>query len=182
MKKYKRTVGLFYDRQRVKQALLALRNNNFNLDRVTLLGRDSDRVIETVEVDVNTNCDGGNKAAEVAAEGASVGTVLGSVGGLVVGLKNIAIPGIESIVIAGSAAYTIAATLAGAGAGALAGGQLGALIGLNIPEEKAKIYGEIVAKGGYLIMVKGGDKDMKSAEKILRDSGIQNYGIYDEYN
>ena len=179
MTKYKRTVGLFYIREQAERALLALKDNGFNLDRVTFLARDADRVVESLKLDVDTSCDRQNEVLEGVSKGAGVGTILGSVGGLLIGLSNIVIPGIGSIVVAGSAASTIASTLAGAGTGALAGGKLGGLINLGIPQQKTEIYGKIIAQGGYLVMVRGKSQDIINAEKILQNLGIQKYGTYD---
>ena len=177
MATYQRTVGLFYNIEQLEAALLALKNNGFDMNQVHLLAQDAERIIEFLGVDkVDSGCDEGNKIEEGVEIGASTGTILGSLGGLLVGLGTVCIPGIGSIVVAGS---TITSILAGAGAGALEGGKIGGLIGLGIPKEKAKIYGEIVSNGGYLIMVQGKDKSINRAERILQDSGIQEYGTYE---
>ncbi|MGV2827091.1 hypothetical protein [Myxosarcina sp. GI1(2024)] len=98
---------------------------------------------------------------------------------MLIGLDTLAIPGVGPIIVAGEAASTIASTLAGAEIGAAAGGIIGALVGLGIPEEKAKIYNARVKSGSYLLLANGTDEEIHRAEIILRDNGIEEFGIYD---
>ncbi len=177
MNKYKRSVGLFYSRDEAERALRALKDDGFDMSRVNVIAKDADKVTESAGVDVGY--DEGNNAAEGAGAGATSGAVLGGIGGLLLGLGTLAIPGVGPIIVAGEAASTIASTLAGAGIGAAAGGIIGGLVGLGIPEDKAKIYSDRVSSGSYLVMVNGTDNDISRAEKILRDSGIEEYGVYD---
>ena len=177
MGKYKRSVGLFYSRDEAERALRALKDDSFDMNRVNVIAKDADKVTESAGVDVGY--DEGNNAAEGAGAGATSGAVLGGIGGLLIGLGTLAIPGVGPIIVAGEAASTIATTLAGAGIGAAAGGIIGGLVGLGIPEDKAKIYSDRVGGGSYLVMVNGTDNDISSAERILRDSGIEEYGVYD---
>ena len=177
MGKYKRSVGLFYSRDEAEAALRALKDDGFDMNRVNVIAKDADSVTKSAGVDVAY--DEGNNAAEGAGAGATSGAVLGGIGGLLLGLGTLAIPGVGPIVVAGEAASTIASTLAGAGIGAAAGGIIGGLVGLGIPEDKAKIYSDRVGSGSYLVMVNGTDDDISRAERILRDSGIEEYGVYD---
>jgi hypothetical protein len=50
---------------------------------------------------------------------------------------------------------------------------------LGIPEDKAKIYSDRVGNGSYLIMVNGTNDDISRAERILHNSGIEEYNVYD---
>ena len=177
MNKYKRSVGLFYSRDEAERALRALKDDGFDMNRVNVIAKDADRVMESAEVD--TAYDEGNNASEGAAAGATTGTVLGGIAGLLVGLGTLFIPGVGPIIVAGEAASTIASTLAGAGIGAAAGGIIGGLVGLGIPEDKARIYSDRVSSGSYLVMVNGTNDDISRAERILRDNGIEEYGVYD---
>lgn len=180
MSTYKRAVGLFYSRDEAEAALRALKNDGFDMKRVNLIAKDADKVEGAGDLgrDEETVKEG-NNAAEGAGAGATSGTVLGGIGGLLVGLGTLAIPGIGPIIVAGEAATTIATTLAGAGIGAAAGGIIGGLVGMGIPEEKAKIYSDRVKGGSYLVMATGTDDQLRSAERILNDNGIEEFGIYD---
>ncbi len=177
MNKYRRSVGLFYSRDEAERALRALKDDGFDMNRVNVIAKDADQVTQAAGID--TAQDEGNNAAEGAGAGATTGTVLGGIGGLLVGLGTLAIPGVGPIIVAGEAATAIATTLAGAGIGAAAGGIIGGLVGLGIPEDQAKIYSDRVGSGSYLIMVNGTDADISRAERILRDNGIEEYGVYD---
>jgi hypothetical protein len=177
MNNYRRSVGLFYSRDEAERALLALKNDGFDMNRVNLIAKNAKDVTQSAGVDLGD--DEGNNAAEGASAGATSGAVLGGIGGLLVGLGTLAIPGVGPIIVAGEAATTIATTLAGAGIGAAAGGIIGGLVGLGIPENKAKIYSDRVSGGSYLVMINGSDNDILRAETILQNNGIEEYGVYD---
>jgi hypothetical protein len=177
MNTYKRSIGVFYSQDEAEAALRALKKNNFDMNRVNVVAKNAGQVTDATGVDVGY--DEGNNAAEGAGAGATSGAVLGGIGGLLIGLGTLAIPGVGPIIVAGEAATTIATTLAGAGIGAAAGGIVGGLVGLGIPEEKAKIYSDRVSSGSYLVMVNGSDDDIRRAEEILHNNGIEEYGVYD---
>lgn len=173
----KRAVGVFSSRRATEAALENLRSAGFNMDRVSVISRDAKRQDDIAGVDVTDNV--GNKADEGAAAGALTGGALGGIGGLLVGLGALAIPGIGPILLAGAEATAIASALAGAGIGAAAGGLIGALVGLGIPEEQAKVYNDRVSRGEFLVMVNGSEDEVRHAESLLNNSGIQEWGVYD---
>ena len=170
---YKRAAGLYYSRDEAEAAVRALKDAGFDMERVSVIAKGTDKVAgeETTE-------EIGNKADEGAATGALTGGALGGITGLLVGLGALAIPGIGPILLAGAEATAIATTLAGAGIGAAAGGLVGALIGLGIPEEKAKVYSDRVAKGSFLVMVTGTAAEIGRAESIMRHHGVEEFDVY----
>jgi hypothetical protein len=85
----------------------------------------------------------GTKAAEGAGIGGTIGGAVGAVLAAFATTAAIAIPGVGFI-----AAGPIAAGLAGAGARGLAGTIVGALVGAGIPEERARLSGEGMKRGG----------------------------------
>ena len=178
--KQRRAVGVFPDRRSAEQALHELRDSGFPMDRVSVVTRDADKHDEIAGADVRDHI--GNKADEGAKIGAVSGGALGGLTGLLVGLGTLAIPGIGPIMLAGATATTLATTLAGGAIGAVSGGLLGALIGLGIPEERARVYHDRIARGGYLVIVDGTDADIARAEAILHQRGIEEYGVYDAPN
>lgn len=180
MNQYKRSIGLFYSREEAEAALRALKDDGFDMNRVNVIAKDADQVTQSAGVE--TAYDEGDNAAEGAGAGATSGAVLGGIGGLLVGLGTLAIPGVGPIIVAGEAATAIATTLAGAGIGAAAGGIIGGLVGMGIPEDKAKIYSDRVGSGSYLIMVNGTSDDISRAERILHNSGIEEYDVYDAHD
>lgn len=173
---HKRAVGVFSTRRDVEHALHELKNAGFDMNRVSVITRDGERD-DIAGAEVRDRV--GDKSDEGAAVGAVSGGAIGGLTGLLVGLGTLAIPGIGPIMLAGAAATALATTLAGAGIGAVAGSLLGALIGLGIPEERAKVYDERVQRGQYLVIIDGTDAEIARAEVILRQRGIEEFGIYD---
>ncbi|MDJ0694181.1 YsnF/AvaK domain-containing protein [Mastigocoleus sp. MO_188.B34] len=170
---YKRAVGLFYSREEAEKAVRKLKDAGFDMNRVSVVARDADEIVGT-----ETTQEIGNKADDGAAAGALTGGALGGIAGLLVGLGTLAIPGVGPILLAGAEATAIATTLAGGAIGAAAGGLVGTLIGLGIPEEKAKIYGDRVASGSFLVMVTGTAKEVIRAETYMQECGVEEFGIY----
>ncbi|HIK18334.1 MAG TPA: PRC-barrel domain-containing protein [Leptolyngbyaceae cyanobacterium M33_DOE_097] len=146
---HRRSVGVFPSRQAAEQALHELRDSGFPMERVSVVARDGDKQDDMAGANVRDHV--GTKADEGATIGAVSGGALGGLTGLLVGLGTLAIPGIGPIMLAGATATALATTLAGGAIGAVSGGLLGALIGLGIPEERARVYQDRVARGGYLV-------------------------------
>jgi len=174
---YQRAIGVFKRREDLEGALRALKDDNFDMNRVSLIARHMDEV-KGAE-DLKKTDRGDTEAQEGAGIGATTGTVLGGLGGLLVGLGVLAIPGVGPILAAGAEINALAATLAGAGIGAATGGIVGALVGLGIPEEDARAYNKRIEAGEYLLMVTGSPDEVRRAESILRDRHIDDFRTYD---
>lgn len=172
----RRAVGVFSERRDAELALRELRDSHFPMDKVSVITRDAARPEDLGGAEVRDRS--GNKADEGATAGAVTGGTLGGLTGLLVGLGTLAIPGIGPIMLAGAAATTLATTLAGTAIGAATGGLLGGLIGLGIPEERAKVYNERVAQGHYLVLVEGTEEEVRRAEAILSNRGIEEWDVY----
>ena len=173
----KRAVGVFDSRSDLESALNELKRAGFPMDTVSVVAKDADRNDAIAGVDVSDRV--GNKADEGAATGAVTGGALGGLTGLLVGLGALAIPGIGPVMLAGATATAIATTISGGAIGAAAGSLLGALVGLGIPEARARAYNERISQGSYLVIVDGTSDDVRRAETILSNRGIQDWGIYD---
>jgi hypothetical protein len=171
-----RAVGVFSERREAEAALNELKNSGFDMERVTVVNRDADRDDRIAGKDVKSRV--GNKADEGAVTGAVTGGTVGGIGGLLVGLGALAIPGIGPVMLAGTTATAIATALSGTAIGAAAGGLVGALVGLGIPEERARFYNDRIARGDYLIIVDGTDEEIRQAESILRQRGIEDWDVY----
>lgn len=176
-KQQARAIGVFSKRSDAELALAELRNSNFPMDRVSVIVQDQDHHPEVAGV--QTTEEFGNKADEGAKTGAVTGGAVGGLTGLLVGLGTLAIPGVGPIMLAGAAATALATTLAGSAIGAAAGSLLGALVGLGIPEERANMYADRVSRGDYLVIVDGTPEEIRRAEAILGDRGIEEWEIYD---
>jgi hypothetical protein len=176
---HRRAVGVFPTRRAAEQALHALKDSGFPMDRVSVVAKDVGRDEDIAGAEVHDRKQVGNKADDGAKAGAVSGGALGGLTGLLVGLGALAIPGIGPIVLAGAEATVLATTLAGGAIGAVTGGLIGALVGLGIPEERARVYNDRVTKGQYLVLVNGTDTELAQAETILHRGGIEEYGVYD---
>ncbi|MEW5859931.1 MAG: general stress protein [Cyanobacteriota bacterium] len=176
----KRAVGVFPSRRDAEQALSELRDAGFPMAKVSVIAKDAGSGGKLAGVDMSD--DVGSKADEGAATGAATGGALGTLTGLLVGLGAVAIPGIGPVMLAGATATALATTLSGGAIGAVAGSLFGALVGLGIPEERARVYNDRLSQGGYLVMLDGTDDEIRRAEAILSNRGIQEWGIYDAPN
>ncbi len=173
----KRAVGVFSSRRDAEHALSELRDSGFPMAKVSVIAKDADGGSKLAGADMRDS--EGNKADEGAASGALTGGVVGTLTGLLVGLGAIAIPGIGPVMLAGATATALATTFSGGAIGAAAGGLFGALVGLGIPEERARVYNDRLSRGHYLVIVDGTDNEIRRAEAILSNRGIQEWGIYD---
>ncbi|UBF23877.1 hypothetical protein K9N68_19200 [Kovacikia minuta CCNUW1] len=111
--------------------------------------------------------------------GAATGGALGGLGGLLVGLGTLAIPGFGPVMLGGAAATALATALTGGAIGATAGGLTGALVGTGIPEDRAKVYNDRVARGDYLVMINGTEAETRQAEAILHRHNIHEWSLFD---
>jgi len=170
----RRAVGLFANRQDAETALSRLRDSGFNMDKVSVVARNSDTqdvAGKRVDQDKDEQVKGGAGAGAVA--GATTGGLIGLIGSLGV----LAIPGVGPVAEVG---IVLANTLLGSGIGAAGGGLVGALIGWGVPEEQANYYNtRLNEHGHYLIMVEGTQRDIQTAESILGNHGIQDWNTYD---
>ncbi|MGF1494960.1 MAG: general stress protein [Microcoleaceae cyanobacterium] len=178
---YRRAIGVFDTRREVEAAIYALRDEGFNLDRVTVIAPDSDPATKDADIEVHEEARG-NKADEGAATGAAAGGALGTITGLLVGLGTLAIPGVGPILLAGVGATALATTLAGTAIGAAAGGIIGGLVGLGIPEERAKIYNDHLAQGHYLMLITGRPQTINQAESVVSNHGIHHWEVYEAHD
>jgi hypothetical protein len=177
---HKRAVGIFSSHQEAEKALNGLRDDGFALNQVSIIAKDPEHRDQSNQIDEKraqgltetTHIDEGAKT------GAAAGGAVGGLTGLLIGLGTLAIPGVGPIMLAGAAATAIATTLAGGAIGTATGGLVGGLIGLGIPEERARVYHDHVARGDYLVMIDGTDADILQAEAILKRRGIREWEIY----
>ncbi|MGB3309918.1 MAG: general stress protein [Nodosilinea sp.] len=172
---HRRAVGVFPDRPKTASALQALSDSGFAMSHVSVIAKDPDR--QNAIAGVKVKDEASNQADTGGTVGAVTGGVLGGVTGLLVGLGTLVIPGLGPAMLAGEAAAVLS-TLVGGAAGAAAGGLVGALIGMGIPEHRAKHYRDRIAQGDYLVMLKDTEPEIARAERTLKASGIEDWGVY----
>jgi hypothetical protein len=167
----KRAIGVFSRRHDAEVALTELRDAGFDLNQVSLIGKDTSGNVADIGVR-------GDKADEGAKTGAASGAAIGGLGGLLVGLGALAIPGIGPVILGGAAATALATTLTGGAIGAAAGSVVGGLVGLGIPENRAKEYSDRLNRGDYLVIVDGTQNEIDRAATILKRQHIENFDIF----
>lgn len=173
---YQRALGVFARRTDAESAIANLQASDFPLEKLSVIAKDNHLDDEMKGVEVKEQA--GQPTEEAATTGAVTGGALGTIAGLLVGLGTLTIPGVGPILLAGATASTLATTLAGGAIGATTGVLVGALASLGIPEERAIIYNNYVAKGYYLLIVEGTIPEIQAAEKVLNQSGIQRWEIF----
>src|SRR5207237_3996550 len=117
-------VGVFDDRQAVRDAIAALKDAGFSAGDISVLMPDRDSAAELDDATAATS--------EVALGGAVAGGVLGGLTGWLIGIGSLAIPGIGPFIAAGAFATALSGAAIGAGVGAVGG----ALVGMGVPEEE----------------------------------------------
>jgi hypothetical protein len=182
----KRAVGTFPTYGAAETALHDLRDSNFPMDRVSVVGRDMNATDDMGGASVGERLSTASERAndethadDGAKTGALAGGAFGGLTGLLVGLGAVAIPGVGPVMLGGALATALATTISGGAIGAAAGGVVGALAGLGIPEDRAKVYGDRLSRGEYLVMVEGSEAEIHQANLILSRQGVEEWGSYD---
>jgi hypothetical protein len=169
-------LGVFANSQKIEQAINDLKAANFPMEQVSIIAKDveegqhvgetqmSDRIGDQ---DVNTTSPVANTLTA---------TTWGSV---LVGLSSLALPGLGAVLAAGSVGVALVSSVAGVAVGAAANQNLVKALGdLGIPEERARVYSDRLQQSYYLLIVDGAEAEIQRAEPILRNIGIEYWGIY----
>jgi hypothetical protein len=118
-----------------------------------------------------------SKAPEGISIGACIGAVLGGVLGYMAGLGALSLHGLEPLANVGP----LFAALSGVAVVGMICGAVGGLIGLGFPEYEAKKYERKIKFGDTLISIHTDNaKEVKVAEEILKNEGVQNRQITGE--
>lgn len=176
-------LGVFPTHDAAELAVQDLKRANFPKEQISVVARDAGKHEELAGVDVEKG------TGHQISKGAKAGAATGGIGGAVLGaLEALGIttyaafllPGAGQVLAFGSvAANALATAIAGGAVGAVGGGLIGGLVGWGVPDEQAKVYHDLVAKGEYLIMVEGNPDQVDLAEAILSPRGIREWKIYE---
>ena len=173
----KRAVGVFSSRQQAEQALNELKASGFPMDNVSIIAKNADHNEQLSGAEMSDRI-GEQKvgtATQVLAD-----TVAGTTWGtLLVGLSSLALPGVGVVLAAGSLGVALVTGVASTAIGAAAaGGLVRALTDLGIPEQQASAYSDRLHQADYLAILDGTDDEIRRAEAIFSDQGIQAWGVY----
>jgi hypothetical protein len=181
-----RAIGIFSTYEVAETALRELKSHGFMMERVSVIGNDINHQPDVARVNTGVQStdfhqmnNDHNESGEGAKKGAIAGSTVGGLTGLLVGLGAIAIPGVGPVMLAGAAATAIATAISGSVVGAVAGSLTGGLVGLQVPEDRARVYSDQVAQGNYLVIVEGSASEIDVAKSIFSKHHIHEWHVYD---
>jgi hypothetical protein len=171
-------LGAFPDLDRAESALDRLKQTGFPMNNVsTIVQQIEEPAAEKLASLTESISEPGERFADDRnldriGKGAAGAGAFGTVaGGVLAGLTTLAFP------VAGGA-VVLAGMLGGAFYGTVAGGLMGGAAGINISDEQAKHYSDLLAQGYYLVTLKGTESEMALAESVLKDENIQDWTYF----
>lgn len=174
----KRAIGVFSNRENAEQAIQALQDSGFPIDRISLVVKDREQAGEQVGgVEVSDRV-GDTKVVNTTD---MVGNTVGasSTGFTILGLTSLALPGVGVVLAAGSLGAALIASVASSGIAAIASNNLEkAFVDYGIPEEKAAAYSDRLQRGDYLVTIEGSDQEIQQVEQPFSQQGIQDWMVY----
>ncbi|BAZ13699.1 hypothetical protein NIES4071_55390 [Calothrix sp. NIES-4071] len=170
-------IGVFASSEKVEQAVNALKASDFPMEKVSVIAKDVEKGESISEAKLSDQIGEQNVNTTGAVGDALAGATWGSV---LVGLSSLALPGLGAILAAGSVGVALVASIGGVAVGAAATQNLvKALADLGVPEDRGRVYSDRLQQSYYMLIVDGTKEDINRAEPILRDQGIEYWGIYD---
>ncbi len=195
-----RALGVFANSQQIEQAINELKTANFPMEKVSVIAKDvepGDRIGEAQisdglrptfgdrigNQDVNTTGAVGDTLTATTWGSALLGLsslALPGLGAVLAAGSVGALPGLGAVLAAGSVGVALVSSIAGVAVGAAANQNLLKALGeLGIPEERARVYSDRLQQSYYLLILEGSEEEIHRAEPILRDQGIEYWGVYD---
>lgn len=139
------TTAVYTNLEDARNAVNDLIQAGYSADDISLIAHDREgRYAEYVSEEA---------VAADAAEGATIGALLGGIGGVLVGLGALTIPGVGPVVAAGPLAAALTGGALGAAGGAVTGAVVDALVDAGIDEERAPYYAESLRRGATVVVV-----------------------------
>lgn len=169
-------LGVFANSQEMEQAINELKAANFPMEQVSIIAKDVEQGQHIGEAQMSDRI--GNQ--DVNTTGPVADTLTATTwGSVLVGLSSLALPGLGAVLAAGSVGVALVSSVAGVAVGAAANQNLLKALGdLGIPEERARVYSDRLQQSYYLLIVDGTEEEIHRAEPILRNRGIEYWGIY----
>jgi hypothetical protein len=147
----RRAVGTLPNYSSIEFALSELKKSGFQMDHLSIVGRDIHHTVTTI----------------------------GVLARLLTGMGSIYIPSVGQVLLAGTSATAIVNSIAGNFITPASGSLAVALTTLGIPAQRSKFYSDRVSKGHYILIVDGLESEITLAHLIAIDRGMQNWYPYD---
>ncbi|MCC5621755.1 general stress protein [Nostoc sp. CHAB 5715] len=172
-----RALGVFANSQGIEEAINELKTANFPMEKVSVIAKDVEQGEHLSETQISDRI--GDQ--EVNSTGAVRETLAATTwGSVLAGLSSLALPGLGAVLAAGSVGVALVSSVAGVAVGAAANQNLLKALGdLGIPEDRARVYSDRLQQSYYLLILEGSEEEIHRAEPILRDQGIEYWGVYD---
>lgn len=176
-----RALGVFAKSHEIEEAINQLKASSFPMEKVSIIAKDVDRRKTQISDELRPNLSDRIGDQDVDTTGVVGDTLTGTTwGSVLVGLSSLALPGLGAVLAAGSVGVALVASVAGVAVGAAANQNLvKALADLGIPEERARVYSDRLQQSYYLLILEATEAEIHRAEAILRERGIEYWGVYD---
>ncbi len=174
----KYAVGVFTNRKAAEQSVNELKASSFPMEKVAIFAKFADRINHIGEVSVSSHIN--NQSVDTTG---SVGDALSASfwGSVLVSLGSLVLPGVIGVIIAAASVGTaFVISVAGVAISSIATNHLVKVLAcLGISEDRARRYCDRIQCCEYLLVLKGKDKEIQSAEVILKKHDINYWGIYE---
>ena len=165
----KRAIGVFINSEDIEFALKRLKNANFPIDKMLIIGKKEN--FAGLEFNKNINVRENQYIKNRAFSKNSINGLIQSL----ISLGVLIIPGNQAIMLAGTEAPVVASALSRNPIATAKEGLNLTLIRLGIPEKKVEIYSYLVDQGYYLLIVNGDNREIAIAEMICRSHAVENW-------
>ena len=158
------TTAVYTNLEDARNAVNDLLQAGYSADNVSLIAHDREGTYtEYVEE---------KAVAGEAAEGATIGALLGGIGGVLVGLGALTLPGVGPVIAAGPLAAALTGGALGAAGGAVTGAVVDALVDAGIDEERAPYYAESLRRGATVVVVDTAGMDDQVTRILRRHNAV----------
>ena len=167
-------IGSFPDQQQTKSALDRLQQNNFPINRVSILAQEPDHTDPAI---VSKKDFVRTKTIAGMAKGSLLIGTLGALVGLIIVMGLAALPQPETTETVAFVTL-LGSIFTGSLYGGLAGVFFGAIFGYGSAQEQMKPYRDRLANGNYLVVINGSEDELHQAQSVLSEQGVQDWGLY----
>ncbi|GAA4463719.1 hypothetical protein GCM10023093_12800 [Nemorincola caseinilytica] len=155
-------IGIYNDHELAVAAVQKLKDSNYPLDRLTIMGKAETEVVDEEMHLVPRN--------PINLAGVGTGTAIGTALGILTGVGIFAIPGLGFLYGAGA----LVGAIAGFDFGLIGGGIASALTTIGVKDENEQKYHKALEAGKFLLIVHGSEEDVNNARAILHLHGTHN--------